>query len=54
MESVHDWRLGSLNSAMARVACDGHYFSCQKAIRELALPQTPIHNAVQEAAVTLV
>lgn len=39
----------SLNGPMARVSCDGHYFSCQKAINELALPQTPVRVAVQEA-----
>ena len=33
----------------ARVACDGHYFSSEKAIRELGLPQTPIQQAFEEA-----
>ena len=35
--------------AMARVACDGHYFSPAKAQAELALPQTPLSVAVEEA-----
>ncbi|GAB3958580.1 NAD-dependent epimerase/dehydratase family protein [Spirosoma harenae] len=42
-------RPGQLNSAMIAVANDGHYFSSQKAISELGLPQTPIEEAVDEA-----
>ena len=42
-------RLGQLNSSMTAVANDGHYFSSQKAITELALPQTPITGAISEA-----
>ena len=42
-------RPAQLNSAMAAVANDGHYFSVQKARQELALPQTPIGQAVAEA-----
>lgn len=38
-----------LNSSMTAVASDGHYFSSQKAITELALPQTPIAEAISEA-----
>ncbi|TGD82269.1 NAD-dependent epimerase/dehydratase family protein [Hymenobacter wooponensis] len=38
-----------LNSAMTAVANDGHYFSCQKALTELDLPQTPIEHAIAEA-----
>ncbi|AQG80993.1 NAD-dependent epimerase/dehydratase family protein [Spirosoma montaniterrae] len=38
-----------VNAAMVAVANDGHYFSSQKAIRELGLPQTPIEQAVAEA-----
>lgn len=38
-----------LNSAMVAVANDGHYFSVQKAVAELALPQTPIEQAIAEA-----
>ena len=34
---------------VARISCDGHYYSAQKAIKELQLPQTPIENAVKEA-----
>ncbi|MBD2705564.1 NAD-dependent epimerase/dehydratase family protein [Spirosoma sp. BT702] len=40
---------GKLNSAMIAVANDGHYFSSQKAIIELGLPQTPIEEAIDEA-----
>ena len=38
-----------LNSAMVAVANDGHYFSARKAITELALPQTDLQQAIQEA-----
>lgn len=38
-----------LNSAMAAVANDGHYFTAQKAVTELAMPQTPIEQAITEA-----
>jgi len=34
---------------MAKIACDGHYFSVNKAVKELELPQTPIEFAVKEA-----
>lgn len=37
-----------LSYSMACVACDHHYFSSEKAIRELSLPQTPIELATQE------
>ncbi len=33
---------------MAKVSCDGHYFSAQKAVRELDMPQTPIDTAIRE------
>ena len=33
---------------MARVSCDGHYFSAQKAVKELNMPQTPIETAIKE------
>lgn len=33
---------------MAKVSCDGHYFSAQKAVRELHMPQTPIETAIKE------
>ncbi len=38
-----------LTRPLADVANDGHYFSAQKAINELALPQTPVREAVREA-----
>lgn len=34
---------------MAKIACDGHYYSVEKARKELGLPQTPIEDAVKEA-----
>ena len=33
---------------MARVSCDGHYFSAKKAVKELQMPQTSIETAIQE------
>ncbi|MFP4506238.1 MAG: NAD-dependent epimerase/dehydratase family protein [Cyclobacteriaceae bacterium] len=33
---------------MAKVSCDGHYFSARKAIEELKMPQTPIETAIKE------
>ncbi|AWM34964.1 NAD-dependent epimerase/dehydratase family protein [Hymenobacter nivis] len=38
-----------VNAAMVAVANDGHYFTAQKARRELALPQTSISQAVADA-----
>jgi len=35
--------------AMAKVACDGQYFTARKAIEELDMPQTDIRIAVKEA-----
>ena len=50
-----DWKFrltgrpARLNSAMAAVANDHHYFSVAKARAELDLPQTPISQAVADA-----
>ncbi|MDX2360192.1 MAG: NAD-dependent epimerase/dehydratase family protein [Crocinitomicaceae bacterium] len=38
----------TLTRQMADVSCDEHYYSPEKARRELALPQTPIEDAVKE------
>ena len=35
--------------AIAKVSCDEQYFSAQKAISELALPQTPMDRAIRES-----
>jgi dihydroflavonol-4-reductase len=40
---------GLVNANMVQIANDGHYFSSQKAIEELKLPQTPIRQAIEEA-----
>ena len=51
----NDWRAKMTNKPaqvtlpLAMIANDGHYFSSQKAINELNLPQTPIREAIQEA-----
>ena len=34
---------------LARIACDGHYYTAEKAVRELDLPQTPIETAIKDA-----
>lgn len=39
----------SVNYPLARISCDEHYYSSDKAIRELMLPQTPIAEAIAEA-----
>ena len=39
----------ALTLAMSRIACDSHYYSSAKAIRDLDLPQTPIEDAIAEA-----
>jgi len=33
---------------MAKIACDGHYFSAEKAVNELNLPQSPIEEGIRE------
>lgn len=38
-----------VNSSMVAIANDGHYFAAEKAVRALALPQTPVEQAVREA-----
>ncbi|OQA90193.1 MAG: 3 beta-hydroxysteroid dehydrogenase/Delta 5--_4-isomerase [bacterium ADurb.Bin236] len=38
-----------LSYEMARSSCVGAYYSAAKAVKELALPQTPIETAVEEA-----
>jgi dihydroflavonol-4-reductase len=42
-----------INLAIARISCDEHYYTAQKAIDELALPQTPIERAIEDAFVWL-
>ncbi|MBO0937593.1 NAD-dependent epimerase/dehydratase family protein [Fibrella sp. HMF5335] len=42
-------RVPTVNVPMAMIANDGHYFSSEKAVRELNLPQTPIREAIQDA-----
>jgi dihydroflavonol-4-reductase len=38
-----------VNSSMIAIANDGHYFTAEKAIRELSMPQTPISVGISEA-----
>ncbi len=33
---------------VARIACDGHYFTAAKAVRELDLPQTPVEEGIRD------
>jgi dihydroflavonol-4-reductase len=39
----------TVNYRMAQISFDEHYYSAQKAIKELDLTQTPIEEAIQEA-----
>lgn len=39
----------SVSYAMAKMSLDEHYFSAQKAVLELQLPQTPIEIAIRES-----
>ncbi len=34
---------------LARIACDEHYYSAEKAVRELKLPQSPIEEGIHES-----
>jgi dihydroflavonol-4-reductase len=38
-----------VNYALARISCDEHYYTSQKAVQELGLPQTSIEIAIEEA-----
>lgn len=38
----------AISYPLARIACDEHYFSPAKAVRELELPQTPIETGIKE------
>jgi dihydroflavonol-4-reductase len=38
----------AISYPLSRIACDEHYFSPAKAIRELELPQTPIETGIKE------
>jgi dihydroflavonol-4-reductase len=41
-------RAPSISYPLSRIACDEHYFSPSKAVRELELPQTPIEVGIKE------
>ncbi|MCG8574316.1 MAG: NAD-dependent epimerase/dehydratase family protein [Flavobacteriales bacterium] len=38
----------SVTYEMSRISCDGHYYSAQKAIKELKLPQTPLEKGIKD------
>lgn len=42
-------RTPGLNHATARVSCDDQYYTAQKAVKELKMPQTPLETAIQNA-----
>jgi dihydroflavonol-4-reductase len=42
-------RPADISLPVAKISLDNHYFSAEKAIKELDLPQTPIHTAIKEA-----
>lgn len=39
----------TVSLAMARISCEGQYYSAAKAVRELVLPQTPIEYGIAES-----
>lgn len=39
----------SVSYRMARIGCEGCYYSPEKAIRELKMPQTPLEEAIQDS-----
>lgn len=42
-------RKPTISYQLAKIACDAHYFSSEKAIWELNLPQTPIEEGIRES-----
>ena len=42
-------RKPTISYPLAKIACDAHYFSSEKAIWELDLPQTPIEEGIRES-----
>ncbi len=42
-------KLPNISYSMAKIGCDGHYFTAAKAIREIDLPQTPLSIAIRES-----
>ncbi len=42
-------RKPTVSYPMAKIACDAHYFTAEKAVRELDLPQTPIEEGIRES-----
>lgn len=42
-------KLPNISYPMAKIGCDGHYFTAAKAIREIDLPQTPLSIAIRES-----
>jgi len=41
-------RKPTVSFPMAKIACDTHYYSSEKAVRQLDLPQTPIEEGIRE------
>ncbi|MFN0215424.1 MAG: NAD-dependent epimerase/dehydratase family protein [Saprospiraceae bacterium] len=39
----------NINHATAKISCEGQYYSPEKAVSELGMPQTPIEEAIQAA-----
>jgi dihydroflavonol-4-reductase len=38
----------AISYPLSRIACDEHYFSAAKAVKELELPQTPVEVGIKE------
>ncbi len=43
----------AISYPLARIACDEHYYSAAKAVKELGLPQTPVEVGIKECYVWL-
>jgi dihydroflavonol-4-reductase len=42
-------RQPNINHATAEISCEGQYYSPEKAVSELDMPQTPIEEAIRGA-----
>lgn len=49
VKAMYSNKAPMLSHNMAKIAVDTHYFTAQKAIEELKLPQTPVEEGIKEA-----
>jgi dihydroflavonol-4-reductase len=38
----------SITPELAKISCEEHYYSAQKAVRDLKLPQTPLEKGIKD------